>query len=84
MTRIHIESDQRETVASLVENSLMDDREKAIGRYVVYHDVLLQVEPERNLYLAINEETLLRQRSFRLAHSSRKSADLLICTQCKS
>jgi XisH protein len=36
--------------------SEMDDLEKAIGQYVVYHDVLHQVEPERGLYLAVNEE----------------------------
>jgi hypothetical protein len=26
---------------------------------VVYHDVLLKVEPERDLYLAVNEETFV-------------------------
>lgn len=46
-------------VKSLAGLSEMDDLEKAIGQYVVYHDVLLQVEPERDLYLAVNEETFV-------------------------
>ena len=46
-------------IKSFVGLSEMDDLEKAIGQYVVYHDVLLQVEPERDLYLAINEETFV-------------------------
>ena len=36
--------------------SEMTDLEKAIGQYIVYHDVLAQVEPERKLYLAVSEE----------------------------
>jgi hypothetical protein len=46
-------------IKSFVGLSEMDDLEKAIGQYVVYHDVLLQIEPERDLYLAINEETFV-------------------------
>jgi hypothetical protein len=42
-------------IKSFVGLSEMDDLEKAIGQYVVYHDVLFQVEPERDLYVAINE-----------------------------
>ncbi len=37
--------------------SEMDDLEKAVGQYTVYHDVLARVEPERELYLAVSEET---------------------------
>ena len=37
--------------------SEMDDPEKAVGQYIVYNDVLKRVEPERILYLAINERT---------------------------
>ncbi len=33
----------------------MDDLEKALGQFVLYHDVLARVEPERQLYLAIPE-----------------------------
>ncbi len=38
-------------VKSLIGLSEMDDLEKAIGQYVVYYNVLRQVEPERDLYL---------------------------------
>lgn len=43
-------------VKSFTGNSEMIDLERAVGQYVVYNDVLLQVEPERLLYLAISEE----------------------------
>lgn len=46
-------------IKSFIGLSEMDDLEKAIGQYVVYHDVLLQIEPERDLYLAVNEETFV-------------------------
>lgn len=36
--------------------SEMSDLERAIGQYIVYHDVLAQVEPDRVLYLAISAE----------------------------
>ncbi len=36
--------------------SEMNDLEKALGQYIVYHDVLAQVEPDRELYLAVSEE----------------------------
>jgi len=39
--------------------SEMDDLEKAVGQFVLYHDVLSQVEPERMLYLAIDEATFV-------------------------
>ncbi|XXV23302.1 element excision factor XisH family protein [Sorangium sp. So ce1389] len=35
--------------------SLIDDLEKAIGQFVLYHDVLANLEPERVLYLAVTE-----------------------------
>ncbi len=44
-------------IKSFVGLSEMDDLENAIGQYVLYHDVLAKVEPERELYLAINEAT---------------------------
>lgn len=34
----------------------MADLEQAIGQFVVYSSVLRQVEPERQLYLAVHEE----------------------------
>jgi hypothetical protein len=44
-------------IKSFVGLSEMDDLENAVGQYVLYHDVLAKVEPERELYLAINEAT---------------------------
>ncbi|MDC3959322.1 XisH family protein [Polyangium jinanense] len=35
--------------------SPIDDLEKAIGQFVIYHDVLAAVEPERTLYLAVSD-----------------------------
>ena len=37
--------------------SEMNDLEAAVGQYVIYHDVLARVEPDRELYLADDEET---------------------------
>ena len=34
----------------------MDDLEKALGQYILYHDILTQREPDRGLYLAVHEE----------------------------
>jgi hypothetical protein len=39
--------------------SEMEDLEQAIGQYTVYHDVLSQVEPERELFLAVHEEVYI-------------------------
>jgi len=35
--------------------SPLDDLEKALGQFVLYHDVLASVEPERVLYLAVSD-----------------------------
>jgi hypothetical protein len=43
-------------IKSFVGLSEMDDLEKAVGQFVVYHDVLRNIEPDRVLYLAVNEE----------------------------
>jgi hypothetical protein len=40
-------------VKSFVGKSDVDDLEKALGQYVLYHDVLAEREPERDLYLAV-------------------------------
>jgi hypothetical protein len=37
--------------------SVVDDLEKAIGQFTVYHDVLESIEPDRELYLAVSETT---------------------------
>lgn len=42
-------------IKSFVGLSEMDDLEKAVGQFVVYHDVLSNIEPDRILYLAVNE-----------------------------
>ncbi len=38
-------------------SSPMNDLENAVGQYIVYHDVLKKTEPERVLYLAVDQET---------------------------
>jgi hypothetical protein len=45
-------------VKSFIGPSELDDLEKALGQYVLYHDVLAEREPDRALYLAITAETL--------------------------
>ena len=42
---------------SFVGQSDMNDLDKAMGQYLVYQDVLAEVEPNRTLYLAIANET---------------------------
>ena len=42
-------------IKSFAGPSLIDDLEKAIGQFVLYHDVLANLEPERVLYLAVTE-----------------------------
>jgi XisH protein len=43
-------------VKSFVGRSDVDDLEKALGQYILYHDILTQREPDRVLYLAAHEE----------------------------
>ena len=43
-------------IKSFLGHSEMADLEQAIGQYTVYHDVLSRAEPERALFLAVNEE----------------------------
>jgi hypothetical protein len=43
-------------VKSFLGHSEMADLEQAIGQYTVYHDVLSRIEPDRALFLAIDEE----------------------------
>jgi hypothetical protein len=53
------EKDQRKIaveVKSFLGHSEMADLEQAIGQYTVYHGVLSRVEPDRPLFLAIDEE----------------------------
>jgi hypothetical protein len=53
------EKDQRKIaveVKSFLGPSEMADLEQAIGQYTVYHDVLSRAEPDRALFLAVDEE----------------------------
>ena len=53
------EKDQRKIaveVKSFLGHSEMADLEQAIGQYTIYHDVLSRAEPDRVLFLAVNEE----------------------------
>ena len=43
-------------VKSFASPSEMQDLELAVGQFTVYHDVLARVEPDRELFLALNEE----------------------------
>jgi hypothetical protein len=42
-------------VKSFISPSEVDDLKSAVGQFIVYHDVLSRLEPERVLYLAIRE-----------------------------
>jgi hypothetical protein len=46
-------------VKSFVGRSDVDDLEKALGQYILYHDILSKRESERVLYLAVHEEVFL-------------------------
>ncbi len=43
-------------VKSFTGHSEMNELEKAVGQYIVYHDVLRKTEPGREMYLAVPEE----------------------------
>ena len=43
-------------VKSFVGRSDIDDLEKALGQYILYHDILSKREPDRCLYLAVHDE----------------------------
>jgi hypothetical protein len=45
-------------VKSFVGPSDMDDLERALGQYVLYHDLLAEIEPQRPLYLAVPQIVL--------------------------
>lgn len=42
-------------IKSFVSESEVEDLEQAVGQFILYHDILNQTEPERELYLAIRE-----------------------------
>ena len=43
-------------VKNFVGRSNIDDLEKALGQYILYHDILSRKEPESALYLAIHDD----------------------------
>jgi hypothetical protein len=43
-------------VKSFIHKSEMTDLERAVGQYVVHHNMLEEVEPERLLYLAVHQK----------------------------
>ena len=42
-------------IKSFVGKSNVEDLEKALGQYILYHDILAKREPDRGLYLAVHE-----------------------------
>ena len=42
-------------IKSFIGRSDIDDLEKALGQYTLYYDILEDLEPDRELYLAIKE-----------------------------
>jgi len=47
-------------IKSFVSPSEIRDLEVALGQYVLYQNVLMRMEPERTLYLAIRESSFLK------------------------
>jgi XisH protein len=47
-------------IKSFVSPSEIRDLEVALGQYVLYQNVLMRIEPERTLYLAIRESSFLK------------------------
>lgn len=43
-------------IKSFTGRSDVDDLEKALGQYILYQDILVELEPERSLYLAISDK----------------------------
>ena len=47
---------QRLIAAQKAEEKIeVDDLEKALGQYILYHDILARREPDRTLYLAVRD-----------------------------
>ncbi|MGH9767943.1 MAG: element excision factor XisH family protein [Blastocatellia bacterium] len=44
-------------VKSFIGDSEVEDLKNALGQFVLYHDIMSRVEPDRMLYLAIREAT---------------------------
>ena len=46
-------------VKSFLGRSEMDDLENALGQYVLYYKILQRIEPDRDIYLAVQELTFI-------------------------
>jgi hypothetical protein len=46
-------------IKSFVGPSLVTDLENALGQYILYHDIMAHVEPDRVLYLAVRRTVFL-------------------------
>lgn len=44
-------------VKSFVGRSEAEDLEKALGQYILYHDIMAELEPDRELFLAVRRLT---------------------------
>jgi hypothetical protein len=42
-------------IKSFVSPSEVEDLKNAVGQFILYHDILTRIEPDRMLYLAIRE-----------------------------
>ena len=42
-------------IKSFVSSSEVEDLKNALGQFILYHDILTRIEPNRTLYLAIRE-----------------------------
>jgi hypothetical protein len=42
-------------IKSFVSSSEVEDLKNALGQFILYHDILNRIEPDRTLYLAIRE-----------------------------
>ena len=46
-------------IKSFVGPSEVEDMKNALGQFVLYHDILSRVEPDRMLYLAVRQATFV-------------------------
>ena len=44
-------------IKSFISDSEVEDLKNALGQFTLYHDILMKLEPQRILYLAIREST---------------------------
>ncbi|MDX2041227.1 MAG: XisH family protein [Acidobacteriota bacterium] len=44
-------------IKSFISDSEVEDLKNALGQFILYHDIMLRLEPDRTLYLAVREST---------------------------